>query len=541
MGFLNNMSVRHKLMLSFTVVMGLMLITIGLYLFGQARLHDAQSQARENDIILISSLNALEASLLGTALQMREIGSGLKFNNQKQIDEGIQAMEEYRTNLPTIAQQIRQRYQGDAHALTQMLKTAQEFTDAHFAYSKAEIAGQSTKQIFFDRLKPVRAAMWPLFRPIKDNIQAQMQATKAQLVQQARVNQYVLITVLMFAVLLCIGVSYILARNILNSVTQVQASAQALAQGNLKVSCQLPQQDELGQMARAFNDGIGKVRQMIGEVKNVEAAIDTSTSHLHTHIGLVQQLTGQQVQETTQVASAAEELVATLADVSSHTGYTYSLAQSLNEDAQQVQQTTVGVNQLFADVNQQMTHSADKMAQLEGQAREITSILDSIKNISEQTNLLALNAAIEAARAGEQGRGFAVVADEVRNLAQKTQTSTAEIETMFTTLQQRTQEAVTAIRTTGTHIQQGTTLIADAQLVSDSMHSRVTDITEKLTHIAQATQEQSDVSRGISAAAERLSTLAQGIAEQVHTTQDQNHTLQEQSQRLKSRIAFFKI
>lgn len=541
MKFFSNLSIKHKLTLGFSAVMGLMLITILFYLVEQERLNSLQVQTRDQDIALVEGINYLEESLLGTALQMREIGAGLKFNNQAQIEGGIKAMEKYKSSISSISRNITELYKGDPAALKAMLSAAQEYVDAHTAYSQAEIAAKPTSDIFHNRLKPARVQMWPLFTPIKNNIKLQMDDTKAEMAQALNFNRMVLMGVLLLAVLLCMGVIYFLSRNILSSVAQVKESAQALEKGNLTASCQLQQQDELGTMAQALNNGIGKLRGMIAEVQQMESAIQHNTQGLTQTISSVETLSSSQVQETTQVAASAEELVATLSEVADYTGHTFSLAQSLKDETAKVNATTSEVNDLFTSVNQHMHHSADKMEQLALQAREITSILDSIKNISEQTNLLALNAAIEAARAGEQGRGFAVVADEVRNLAQKTQASTSEIETMFNTLQNRTQEAVAAIRTTGENIQQGAGLMETSQQMISHMTTQVMDIADKLTHVSQATQEQNEVSKGISEAADRLKGLADSIAEQARTSQVQNSALQDENQKLKSHIAFFNV
>lgn len=86
------------------------------------------------------------------------------------------------------------------------------------------------------------------------------------------------------------------------------------------------------------------------------------------------------------------------------------------------------------------------MTNLSARSVEIQSIVGVIEGIAAQTNLLALNASIEAARAGESGKGFAVVAQEVRKLAESTSDSTANIQTLTSSLRDEIEQALAATR-----------------------------------------------------------------------------------------------
>jgi len=106
------------------------------------------------------------------------------------------------------------------------------------------------------------------------------------------------------------------------------------------------------------------------------------------------------------IASATEQLGATIRDVAVHASEASSVAM---KGAEQV---------VAADAT---------VTQLEEASRRIEKVVELITQIASQTHLLSLNATIEAARAGEAGRGFAIVAGEVKDLAMQTATATGNV------------------------------------------------------------------------------------------------------------------
>ncbi|WP_237154318.1 methyl-accepting chemotaxis protein [Oryzibacter oryziterrae] len=175
------------------------------------------------------------------------------------------------------------------------------------------------------------------------------------------------------------------------------------------------------------------------------------------------------------VASGAEELAASVAEISRQVTF----ALSISEDAVRQAESTNKV-----------------ISGLAAAAQKIGQVVELINNIAGQTNLLALNATIEAARAGEMGKGFAVVAQEVKQLAAQTSKATDEIGSQISAVQVTTNEAVTAI---------------------EGISSTIAKINEISSSIATAVEEQSSVTQNMSGnmqtAAQGVDTIARSMAE----------------------------
>lgn len=187
-------------------------------------------------------------------------------------------------------------------------------------------------------------------------------------------------------------------------------------------------------------------------------------------------------------------------------------------------------------MSEEIKEANQAVEKVASRSNDITQILDVIRTISEQTNLLALNAPIEAARAGEHGRGFAVVADEVRALASKARSSTDDISSLIDSLLSEVGNASTVIEK---GVVRAENAVDETSTAFDALHSvvvKVDEITNQITHIATAAEEQSlvteEINRNLTIISDAASQLSGLSAQAGDSSQELNKLVAQQDAEL---------
>jgi methyl-accepting chemotaxis protein len=255
--------------------------------------------------------------------------------------------------------------------------------------------------------------------------------------------------------------------------------------------------DEFGELASSFNAYVESLQRIIQEATRASMQMSTAAEELSVVTNESQRGGQQQQSEIDQVATAMNEMSATVQEVARNAAVAAEAARKANGEASNgqkvVSETVNAINEVAAEVES----ATAVIHKLNADSNQIGTVLDVIRGIAEQTNLLALNAAIEAARAGEQGRGFAVVADEVRTLATRTQDSTREIQKMIEGLQVGTRNAVQVMEQGRSKAQTSVQQAAGAGESLSSITGVVGTISDMNAQIASAAEQQGAVAEEI--------------------------------------------
>ena len=338
------------------------------------------------------------------------------------------------------------------------------------------------------------------------------------------------------AMLLAVGAAVWLLRSKLQPLSDLVRQAEALGAGDLSARLNVASHDEIGQLARSFNQMGEALSTMVSHIRKAAEEVNSRAQALSGLSGGAYEGMEQQSGEITSMAGAVEEFSATSLNIADNMGNTERLAQ---ENAQQTRIGRTSMQEASSSLEHIATalnSTATVINTLGQRSQEIGGIVGVITSIAEQTNLLALNAAIEAARAGEQGRGFAVVADEVRNLASRTREATDEISGMIQSIQQETGNAISTMERGNVLMQEGLSRNADVAsalarideqsrsagqqfaaitTATQEQSSTANVLSSNLQSIALANSEQREVVSNLAITAKELETLAAGLRQEV--------------------------
>ncbi len=276
--------------------------------------------------------------------------------------------------------------------------------------------------------------------------------------------------------------------------------------------------DEITAVTNKFNKFIIDIREIVKSItEEAMTIVDVSTT-IEGHVDEISGKAQEQAELATHVAAASEEMSQTIKEIAKNTQNVSSIAKEASDSAKSgfdiVEKSISGIKNV-AVLTQQL---GGLINGLEQSSFEIGEIISVINDIADQTNLLALNAAIEAARAGESGRGFAVVADEVRKLAERTVKATKEIAAKVQTMQQSTQNTKTSMDKTLSEVDLSVGYASKAGESLDSIEKNIVVLTDQISSIAAASEEQTAATNEISQNIETVSTLSVSNSEKSSNT-----------------------
>jgi methyl-accepting chemotaxis protein len=265
-----------------------------------------------------------------------------------------------------------------------------------------------------------------------------------------RISLFALVLGVLIAVVLGLLVSRAVTLPIIRAAAMLKDISEG--EGDLTKRLVTPNNDEIGEMAKYFNNFVEKLQGIVGQMATNAYAVAASA----TQLSAVSEQTAGNVQvlsnKTSTVAAAAEEasantlsVAASMEEASINLSSVASATEEMSATIGEIASNSERARMISNEAGQQAASVSVMMQELGLAAQEIGKVTETITDISSQTNLLALNATIEAARAGAAGKGFAVVANEIKDLARQTALATEDIKAKIAGVQGSAGSAISDI------------------------------------------------------------------------------------------------
>jgi methyl-accepting chemotaxis protein len=310
---------------------------------------------------------------------------------------------------------------------------------------------------------------------------------------------WLLIIFILAGVFFSIIIGVTITRGITKPLAKGVKFAEGIAAGDLIQNIDIDQNDEVGQLAKAL-------QQMVQQLREIIAAVFTGADNIAAASGQMSSTSQQVSQGASEQASSVEEVSASMEEMGAN-------IQQNTDNSQQTEKIALKSTEAVRNGNEASQKSAVSM-------KEIADKIKIINDIAFQTNILALNAAVEAARAGEHGRGFAVVAAEVRKLAERSATAATEIDAKSKLGIDIADKASKLLTDIVPEIEKTSMLVQEITAASNEM-------TNGAKQVNKALQQLTDVTQQNAAAAEEMATGAEELSSQ--------------AEQLKDVVGFFKI
>ncbi|MGY1814004.1 methyl-accepting chemotaxis protein [Blastococcus sp. SYSU D00820] len=413
------------------------------------------------------------------------------------LDELAAAAQRYLDTAPSAAgQQLMEDVLDGVADYEQQLPALDALADA------GDLAGWSAAREA--TVTPVATQVMADIDQLVERRQANAAASAAEATAAYERTAWLLAGVLLAGTAAALAVGALVARAITRGLRRVQATAEALATGDLTRPADVDSGDEVGRTAAALDAALGELRQVMGEVAGSADAVAASSEELSASSAQIAAAAEETAAQSGVVSTAAEEVSRNVATVAAG-------AEQMGASIREISRNATEAARVAAAAVEEARETGRTVEALGTSSREIGTVVKAITAIAEQTHLLALNATIEAARAGDAGKGFAVVANEVKELARETARATEDITARVAAIQGDTDSAVAAIG----RITEVVGSINDFQVtIAGAVEEQTATTAEMSRSVAEAAEGSGEIAGNVTG----VSTAAQSTTEALGQT-----------------------
>lgn len=365
---------------------------------------------------------------------------------------------------------------------------------------------------------------------------------------------------------------FFIVRLLTRGIVLLEKELRKLEHGDLNIEVNeklLNKKDELGAIAKAFNNVVIRFRSVIGilqqscdtlliEGEGLESlATQSSKTSEDISVAIDEIAKGAVTQAsdienaTLNVANMGSLIEKITGDIESLNIITEAVLETENEANDNMNElsesnvnTTKAINRIAANIEK-----TDNSVQKIGEALKL------ITNIADETNLLSLNASIEAARAGEAGRGFSVVAAQIQKLADESNASARKIDDILKMLaedsrasirvmnevQQNVKEQEEKLNDTKIKIIQVSEGIKQCNHNTENINKQAGECNTSRVVVMDVIQNLSALSEENAAATEETTASMEELTATIYVVSEAAQKMQEIANTLNNEVKFFKL
>ena len=399
-----NMSIRLKLIVATSVVIFLFVMALYSALGGMFNTSNESDKFFNENLVRQSAYQTMFADGLLSGVALRNLVLKPKAKKPyKVVNSAI-------TRFDDAFKLVRTMEHTDKD-----LKASYALINEHWKKSRTaklsvlDLVKSENIEAAIDLLKSVEHPNWQKVRIAVQNLTNKEAAENIQIQKHmlatASTSTNISLIIAVIAIFVSILISIYITGSIKKAFSSVTNSLHDIASGDGDLTQRLNNvgDKEVRDLANAFNSFIEKIQNTISQASILSGQLISQMNKL-TELSVDTKLNvNQQEGKIEQVATAMNEMTATVQEVARNASEASESARAADAESSKGQQVVSEVTRAINDLAMEVANTSSTIDTLKNDTVQIGTVLDVIKGIAEQTNLLALNAVIEAARAGEQG------------------------------------------------------------------------------------------------------------------------------------------
>ena len=366
--------------------------------------------------------------------------------------------------------------------------------DAMIAWNESRLVGmQEATDIYHNKTLVHLDELGELFNKVEEDSKKYIMTDDAMIAAAVRTRLGIIIfgiAAALFGIIAAVAIT----RMIVTPLRKGLNFASEIAAGNLDAVVDVDQKDEVGQLSKALNNMVHKLKGIVLNVIEGAENISSASSQMSGSSQEMSQGANEQASSAEEVSSSMEEMAANI--------------QQNTDNAQQTEKIALKAANDVEDGSKAVNQTVESM-------KSIADKITIIGEIARQTNILALNAAVEAARAGEHGKGFAVVAAEVRKLAERSQQAANEIDVISKSSVDIAEKSGKLLAEIVPDIQKTSKLVQEISAASIEQNSGADQVNSAIQQLNQVTQQNAAASEEMATSSEELSAQADSLLETI--------------------------